>query len=57
MIRADGSQKFYGMKYEGVTYDTGSKVGFLMANVAYALERAELGRASVRKSKRFLRQG
>ena len=25
------------MKYEGETYDTGSKIGFLMANVAYAL--------------------
>jgi UTP--glucose-1-phosphate uridylyltransferase len=31
------------MKYEGETYDTGSKIGFLMANVAYALERDDLG--------------
>jgi UTP--glucose-1-phosphate uridylyltransferase len=36
------SQKFFGMKYEGKTYDTGSKIGFLMANVAYALERDDL---------------
>jgi UTP--glucose-1-phosphate uridylyltransferase len=39
------SQKFFGMKYQGKTHDTGSKLGFLMANVAYALEHPELGAA------------
>ncbi|MXQ12787.1 UTP--glucose-1-phosphate uridylyltransferase GalU [Microvirga makkahensis] len=43
MIRLMKDQKFFGMKYEGTTYDTGSKIGFLMANVAYALEREDLG--------------
>ena len=33
------------MRYEGRTYDTGSKLGFLMANVAYALEREDLAEA------------
>ena len=42
MIRLMKQQPFFGMKYEGKTYDTGSKIGFLMANVAYALEREEL---------------
>ena len=42
MIRLMKEQPFFGMKYEGRTYDTGSKIGFLMANVAYALEREEL---------------
>ena len=37
------SQSFFGMKYRGKTYDTGSKIGFLMANVAYGLERGDLG--------------
>ena len=37
------TQKFFGMRFDGGTYDTGSKIGFLMANVAYALERDELG--------------
>ena len=37
-----GSQSFFGMKYDGKTYDTGSKLGFLVANVAYALQRDEL---------------
>src|SRR3954454_13753732 len=42
MIRLMKQQQFFGMKYQGKTYDTGSKIGFLMANVAYALEREEL---------------
>lgn len=43
MKRLAQSQTFYGMRYEGKTYDTGSKIGFLMANVAYGLERPDLG--------------
>ena len=31
------------VRYEGRTYDTGSKLGFLTANLAYALERKDLG--------------
>lgn len=56
MIRLMKDQKFYGMKYEGRTYDTGSKVGFLMANVAYALEREDLGPAFRQELEAFLRQ-
>ena len=33
------------MRFDGAIYDTGSKLGFLMANVAYALEREDLGPA------------
>ncbi|KQP36465.1 UTP--glucose-1-phosphate uridylyltransferase GalU [Methylobacterium sp. Leaf100] len=43
MIELAQSQDFFGMRYEGRTYDTGSKLGFLTANLAYALERQELG--------------
>ena len=35
-------QDFFGMRYSGRTYDTGNKLGFLAANVAYALERDDL---------------
>jgi UTP--glucose-1-phosphate uridylyltransferase len=42
MIRLSATQSFHGMHYAGRTYDTGSKIGFLAANVAYALERPEL---------------
>ena len=57
MIKLMGSQKFYGMKYRGKTYDTGSKIGFLMANVAYALERPDLGPAFRQELEELLRQG
>lgn len=56
MIRLMKSQKFFGMKYQGRTYDTGSKIGFLMANVAYALEREDLGSAFRQELEAFLRQ-
>ena len=42
MIELMARQDFYGMHYEGKTYDTGSKLGFLTANLAYALERPDL---------------
>ncbi|SFG29465.1 UTP--glucose-1-phosphate uridylyltransferase GalU [Methylobacterium gossipiicola] len=43
MIELAKTQDFFGMRYEGRTYDTGSKLGFLTANIAYALEREDLG--------------
>ncbi|KQT57684.1 UTP--glucose-1-phosphate uridylyltransferase [Methylobacterium sp. Leaf456] len=45
MIRLSEQQKFYGMRFDGRTYDTGSKIGFLTANLAYGLERPELADA------------
>ena len=42
MIRLAEEQKFYGMRFDGRTYDTGSKIGFLTANLAYGLQRPEL---------------
>ena len=56
MIRLMKDQPFFGMKYRGKTYDTGSKIGFLMANVAYALEREELGAAFREELEALLRQ-
>jgi UTP--glucose-1-phosphate uridylyltransferase len=35
-------QPFYAYKYEGRTFDCGSKLGFLAANIAYALARPDL---------------
>jgi UTP--glucose-1-phosphate uridylyltransferase len=45
MIRLMKSQPFHGLKYDGVTYDCGDKIGFLTANVAFALEHEKLGPA------------
>ena len=43
MIRLMQRERFYGLKYRGTTYDCGDKVGFLAANVAFALDRADVG--------------
>ncbi|MCC2653010.1 MAG: UTP--glucose-phosphate uridylyltransferase [Microvirga sp.] len=56
MIRLMKEQPFFGMKYQGKTYDTGSKIGFLMANVAYALEREELSGEFRKELEALLRQ-
>ncbi|CAN5473257.1 UTP--glucose-1-phosphate uridylyltransferase GalU [soil metagenome] len=45
MIRLRGRQPFWAVKFEGTTYDCGDKIGFLSANVAYGLEREDLGPA------------
>ena len=45
-------QPFFAVKYDGRTFDCGSKVGFLTANIAYALGRpdiAETFRAEIKK--------
>ena len=36
-------QEFYACQYEGRSFDCGSKVGFLAATVAFALEREDIG--------------
>ena len=43
MIRLLAKQPFHGLAYKGTTYDCGDKLGFLAANIAYALEREDLG--------------
>ncbi len=37
------SHTYHGMRYEGVRYDCGDKLGFLKANVAFSLARPDLG--------------
>jgi UTP--glucose-1-phosphate uridylyltransferase len=42
MITLASRQAFYGLKFAGESYDCGSKIGFLAANVAYGLDRDDL---------------
>ena len=42
MLALSRTQPFYGLKFEGRSFDCGSKIGFLTANVAYALERPDI---------------
>jgi UTP--glucose-1-phosphate uridylyltransferase len=43
MIRLALKLPLFGFKFEGRTFDCGSKIGFLAANVAYALAREDIG--------------
>jgi len=45
MVQLARTQPFYGLKFEGRSFDCGSKIGFLTANVAYALERGDIAPA------------
>jgi UTP--glucose-1-phosphate uridylyltransferase len=42
MKKLSDAQGFYGVRFDGKTYDTGSKVGFLAANVAFAMAREDI---------------
>ncbi len=43
MVALSRTQPFYGLKFEGRSFDCGSKTGFLAANVAYGLARPDIG--------------
>jgi UTP--glucose-1-phosphate uridylyltransferase len=45
MLRLAERQHFRGFAFEGRTFDCGSKIGFLAANVAYALSRPDIAPA------------
>jgi len=38
-----GIMPFHGYRFEGRRFDCGDKVGFLEANIAFALERPDMG--------------
>ena len=43
MAKLIGGAPFHGYRFEGKRYDCGDKVGFLEANIAFALARADIG--------------
>jgi UTP--glucose-1-phosphate uridylyltransferase len=54
MIALAKTQPFYGLKFKGESFDCGSKIGFLAANVAYALDRPDLAPALRAEIKRLV---
>ena len=54
MIRLAEHQPFHGVKFEGKSYDCGSKLGFLTANVAYALDRPDIAPAFKAELKKLI---
>ncbi len=53
-LQAEKNQPFFAVRFDGQIYDCGSKIGFLMANVAYALARDDLGPALKAELKKLL---
>jgi UTP--glucose-1-phosphate uridylyltransferase len=45
MARLIGEQPFHGLRYEGQRFDCGDKVGFLEAQIAFALKRPDMAGA------------
>ena len=43
MKKLSETQAFHGVRFDGKTHDCGSKLGFLLANVAFALKDGEVG--------------
>lgn len=42
MAKLIGRQPFHGVRFRGTRYDCGDKVGYMVANVAYGLQRSDL---------------
>jgi UTP--glucose-1-phosphate uridylyltransferase len=57
MIELAQTQPFYGLQFEGRSFDCGSKVGFLAANISYALAREDLAPAVRAELGRLLGSG
>jgi UTP--glucose-1-phosphate uridylyltransferase len=59
MIQLARTQSFHGVRFDGRTYDCGSRLGFLSANIAFALDRGDLapGLKEVLRSFGFVSKG
>jgi len=54
MIGLSKTQSFYGVEFEGERHDCGSKAGFLRANIAFAMARADLRDGLRAEMKKYL---
>jgi UTP--glucose-1-phosphate uridylyltransferase len=45
MAKLIGHQPFHGLRYEGIRFDCGNKIGYLEAQIAFALKRPDLADA------------
>lgn len=55
MAELMGSQPFYGVAFEGESHDCGSKAGFVLANLAFAMDRLDIAEAVRPELERMLR--
>jgi UTP--glucose-1-phosphate uridylyltransferase len=54
MLKLAETQSFFGYRFDGRIFDCGSKIGFLTANVAYALSRPDIAPAFRAELKQLL---
>jgi len=54
MIQLSRTQPFFGLEFAGRSFDCGSKIGFLAANVSYALERDDIAPGFLAEIKKIL---
>ena len=54
MIKLAAYQPFHGVRFDGKTYDTGSKLGFLAANIAFGLARPDIAEGLRSEIKRLV---
>ncbi|EHH68530.1 UTP--glucose-1-phosphate uridylyltransferase GalU [Gluconobacter morbifer] len=57
MAKTIGSVPFHGLRYEGTRYDCGNKAGFLEAQLAFSIDREDLGdavKAFLQKYKKYI---
>ena len=54
MLKLAETQPFFGYRFDGRIFDCGSKIGFLTANVAYALARNDIAPAFRAELKQLL---
>jgi UTP--glucose-1-phosphate uridylyltransferase len=54
LIPMIGVSPFHGYRFDGKRFDCGDKIGFFEAQIAFALERADLGPAAAEVIKRYI---
>jgi UTP--glucose-1-phosphate uridylyltransferase len=54
MIKLSSEQDFFAVRFDGTIYDCGAKIGFLAANIAYALARKDLAEPLKAEIKKLL---
>lgn len=56
MARLIGKQPFHAMRFDGKSYDSGSRLGFIEANIAYALKDPKIGGDVMKLLQRYAEQ-
>lgn len=56
MAKLIGEQPFHAMRFDGKSYDSGSRLGFIEANIAYGLKDPKIGAEVMKLLQRYAEQ-